>query len=100
MISEVADEDGWRTVKEILLKSVGMGSIPVIRVDDADFGGNRTLLLSHDHDGRDLQLEYAERTLAYVHRLWGREVVLETLMNGKHATLTYGEKGFTAKAAK
>jgi stage V sporulation protein R len=100
VISDVSDEDGWRTVKELLLKSVGMGSVPVIQVEDADFGGNHTLLLSHAHDGRDLQLENAERTLAYVHRLWGREVVLETLMNGKHATLTYGEKGFTAKAAK
>jgi len=100
VISDVSDEDGWRTVKEFLLKSVGMGSIPVILVEDADFGGSHTLLLSHAHDGRDLQLENAERTLAYVHRLWGREVVLETLMNGKHATLTYGEKGFTAKAAK
>src|SRR5262245_57082120 len=100
VISDVSDEDGWRTVKELLLKSVGMGSVPVIQVEDADFGGSRTLLLSHAHDGRDLQLENAERTLAYVHRLWGREVVLETLMNGKHATLTYGEKGFSAKAAK
>lgn len=100
VISDVSDEDGWRTVKDLLLKSVGMGGIPVIQVEDADFGGSRTLLLSHAHDGRDLQLENAERTLAYVHRLWGREVVLETLINGKHATLTYGEKGFTAKAAK
>ena len=83
-----------------LLKSVGMGSVPVIQVEDADFGGNRTLLLSHVHEGRDLQLENAERTVGYVHRLWGRDVVLETLINGKRATLTYGEKGFTAKAAK
>ncbi len=76
-----------------------MGCVPVIQVEDADFGGNRTLLLSHDHDGRDLQLENAERTLAYVHRLWGRDVVLETVMNGKKAVLTYGEKGFAGKAA-
>jgi stage V sporulation protein R len=100
VISDVSDEEGWRVVKEMLIKSVGMGSIPVIRVEDADHGGNRTLLLSHAHDGRDLQLENAERTLAYVHRLWGRDVVLETVMNGKKASLTYGEKGFAAKAGK
>jgi stage V sporulation protein R len=100
VISDVSDEEGWRTVKELLLKSVGMGSVPVIRIEDADHGGNRTLLLSHAHDGRDLHLENAERTLGYVHRLWGREVVLETMMNGKKATLTYGDKGFAAKAAK
>jgi stage V sporulation protein R len=100
VISDVSDEEGWRTVKDLLLKSVGMGSVPVIRIEDADHGGNRTLLLSHAHDGRDLHLENAERTLGYVHRLWGREVVLETMTNGKKATLTYGEKGFAAKAAK
>jgi stage V sporulation protein R len=100
VISDVSDEEGWRTVKDLLLKSVGMGSVPVIRIEDADHGGNRTLLLSHAHDGRDLHLENAERTLGFVHRLWGREIVLETMMNGKKATLTYGEKGFAAKASK
>ena len=95
VISDVSDDEGWRAVKETLLKSVGMGGVPVIRVEDADYGGNRTLLLSHAHDGRDLQLENAERTLAYVHRLWGREVVLETRDERQAArTLTYGERGF------
>src|SRR5215813_3540308 len=57
VVSDVSDEEGWRAVKETLLKSVGMASIPVIRVTDADFNHNRTLLLEHVHDGRDLQLE-------------------------------------------
>jgi stage V sporulation protein R len=77
-----------------------MGSIPVIRIEDADYNHNRTLLLTHGHDGRDLQLEYAEKTLSYVHRLWGREVVLESVINGKRTFLTFGERGFSAKAAK
>jgi len=100
VVSEVSDEEGWRKVKETLVKTVGMGSIPVIRVEDADHNHNRTLLLTHLHDGRDLQLEYAEKTLAYVNRLWGREVALETVVNGKRTLLTYGERGFSAKAAK
>jgi stage V sporulation protein R len=100
VISHVADEEGWRNVKETLLRSVGMGSIPVIRVEDADYNHSRTLLLGHAHDGRDLQLEYAERTLAYLHRLWGRDVILETVINGKRTALTHGEKGFAAKAVK
>jgi len=100
VVSEVSDEEGWRKVKETLVKTVGMGSIPVIRVEDADHNHNRTLLLTHLHDGRDLQLEYAEKTLAYVNRLWGREVALETVVNGKRTLLTYGERGFSAKASK
>jgi stage V sporulation protein R len=64
---------------------VGTGSIPVIKVEDADFGRNRTLYLKHYHDGRDLQLEYAERTLKHVAVLWEREVALETSLNGKRS---------------
>jgi stage V sporulation protein R len=100
VVTEVSDDGGWRPVKETLIKNVGMGSIPVIRVDDADYNHNRTLFLMHAHDGRDLQLEYAEKTLAFIHRLWGREVVMETVVNGKRTFLTYGERGFAAKAAK
>ena len=66
VISKVADAEGWRQVKETLLKNVGMGGIPVIRVEDADYGQNRTLYLVHAHEGRDLQLEYAEKSLAYI----------------------------------
>jgi stage V sporulation protein R len=100
VVSDVSDDDGWRQVKETLLKSVGMASQPVIRIEDADYNHNRTLFLVHAHDGRDLQLEYAEKTLAYVHRLWGHEVVLETSVNGKRTFLTFGDRGFSAKAAK
>src|SRR5690349_20373687 len=60
VVSDVADDEGWRAVKDTLLKNVGMASIPVIRVSDADHNHARTLLLEHVHDGRDLQLEYAE----------------------------------------
>jgi stage V sporulation protein R len=100
VVSDVADDDGWRQVKETLLKSVGMGGVPVIRVEDADFGGARTLLLGHQHDGRDLQLEQAEKTLAYVHRLWGHEVVIDTMVDGKRTHLTFSERGFAAKPVK
>jgi stage V sporulation protein R len=100
VVSDVADDDGWRAVKETLLKNVGMGGIPVIRVEDADFGGARTLLLAHVHDGRDLQLEQAEKTLGYVHRLWGHEVVLDTVLDGKRTHLSFGERGFSARPVK
>ncbi len=100
VVSDVSNQDGWRQVRETLVRSVGMGTIPVIRVEDADHNHSRTLLLSHAHDGRDLHLEYAERTLAYVHRLWGRDVALDTVVNSKRTSLTYGERGFSAKASK
>ncbi len=100
VVRKVSDEDGWKAVKETLIRSVGMGSTPVIRVYDADHGGNRTLLLRHEHDGRDLELEFAEKTLGYVHRLWGHDVFLETVINDKPRLLSYGEKGFAMRLMK
>jgi stage V sporulation protein R len=87
IITKVSDDDNWQSVKETLVQSVGTGSIPVIKVEDGDFGANRTLYLKHYHDGRDLQLEYAEHTLRHVKALWEREVVLETTVNGKKSIL-------------
>lgn len=100
VISRVADPEGWREVKETLLKNVGMGNVPVIRVEDSDFGQNRTLYLVHAHDGRDLLLEYCEKTLAYVHRLWQRDVALETVLGGKRSLLLYTDRGFSTKTLK
>ena len=100
VIDKVSDEEGWKQVKETLLKNVGTGSIPVIKVEDADFGHNRTLYLKHYHDGRDLLLEYAEKSLAFAYRLWGRECVLETTLQSKRSLLCYNERGFSMRALK
>ncbi len=100
VVSHVGDDAGWQSVKEALLRNVGMSGVPVIKVSDADFGQNRTLYLVHSHDGRDLHLQTAEKTLAYAHRLWRREVVLETVLAQKRVLLSYGERGFATKQVK
>src|SRR5271157_2343057 len=38
VIGKVSDEEGWRGVKETLIRDTGANSIPVIKVEDADFG--------------------------------------------------------------
>lgn len=100
VISQVSDKEGWRGIKETLIKNVGMGGVPVIKVEDADYNQNRSLYVKHHHEGRDLQLEYAEKAISYLHRLWGHEVVLETVVNSKRALLSYSDDGFSAKPLK
>ena len=100
VISEVSDKEGWRGIKETLIKNVGMGGVPVIKIEDADYNQNRSLYVKHYHEGRDLQLEYAEKAISYLHRLWGHEVVLETVVNSKRALLSYSDDGFSAKPLK
>ena len=100
VISQVSDKEGWRGIKETLIKNVGMGGVPVIKIEDADYNQNRILYVKHYHEGRDLQLEYAEKAISYLHRLWGHEVVLETVVNSKRALLSYSDDGFSAKPLK
>jgi stage V sporulation protein R len=87
VITKVSDEENWAEVKETLIRNVGTGSIPIIKVEDADYGSKRSLYLKHYHEGRDLLLEYAEHTLKHVSALWEREVCLETIVNGKKSVL-------------
>ena len=97
--TRVADEDGWRAIKGTLLRNIGTGSVPVIRVVDADDGRRGTLRLRHEYDGRDLNMDYAEKTLAHLHRLWGRPVVLDTLVGGSKRSLMSDGEDLTIEQA-
>lgn len=97
VVSRVADEENWREIKETLIRNVGTGAVPTIKIEDADYNNNRVLFLKHYHDGRDLQLEYAEKTLQHLHQLWRREVVLETVLNEKKSLLSFSGDKLTIK---
>jgi stage V sporulation protein R len=97
IVRKIADPDDWGHVKEVFLRNVGMNAIPVIKVEDADFGHKHTLYLVHYHDGRDLDLEYAEKTLLYISRLWNGEVVLETMLDEKKCLLIFNDGAFSTK---
>ena len=66
-IDDVSDEDGWKIVRNDLMASVGTNSIPRILVKDIN---DRELILEHDHDGRDLELNYSEAVVNHILRLW------------------------------
>jgi stage V sporulation protein R len=95
VVTHVSDNANWQRVKERLITNVGMGPVPVIRIMDADYGHSRHLCLQHAHDGRDLDTEYAERTLPYLHRLWGRRVLLRTVSQGTECIFVFDDSGFS-----
>jgi len=72
-IDEISDKEGWASVRNNLLKTVGLNSVPVVCVDNLD-RKSHTLYLQHEHDGRDLDIPYANKVLEYVADLWGDEV--------------------------
>ncbi len=97
VVDAVADDEHWESVKQKLIAQIGTGNNPSIRITDADFNRRRELYLVHQHDGRDLHLGYAERTLEHLYRLWGRRVLLETRVNEKPTRLAYDDDGFDAR---
>ena len=83
VVSEVADEDHWADVKNALLKQIGTGSMPMIRIHDANHKGRRALYLVDEHDGRDLEMTHADKTLTHV--------------RGKKTLMSVTDAGFDAK---
>jgi len=77
-ITEVSGEDSWRTVRDDLIKNVGLNSIPVILVKELKRDG--TLILEHDHDGRDLELSEANKVFEHLNDLWQGNVKFTTVI--------------------
>ena len=90
-IKEIADYEGWKEIRNALAFNVGIQSIPVIKV--VEVGANNSLLmLEHEWDGRELQLEYAHQTLKHLAQLWGGKVRLRTMVRSSYQILeTDGE---------
>jgi len=87
-------EKNWEKVRDTILASMTNFGQPYIVVEDGDYRKGRELYLKHCHEGDDLDLEYADRTLKYVHQLWSRPVHLETIVEGKKTVLSYeGQHG-------
>ena len=78
VISEVSDHDDWRTVRNDLIRNTGINMIPHIYVQSVDKEG--TLILKHEHDGRDLDLDYADNVMSHIRNIWKSEVKLFTII--------------------
>jgi stage V sporulation protein R len=78
MIDDVADDEGWKKVKEDLINQVSGNNIPIITIAGIVDGG--ILSLEHEHDGRDLELDYGDAVVKHIQRLWGDIVKLDTII--------------------
>ena len=90
MISEVSDDRGWIKIRDTLANTVGIRSIPVIKVQDW-LHKEGTMLLAHEFDGRELELGYTYETLKHIVELWGGKVTIATLLDGKKKIITCDE---------
>ncbi|MBZ9686604.1 SpoVR family protein [Clostridium estertheticum] len=96
VISEVSDDSGFKNIRNTLSSSCGVGTVPLIRVVEMS-QKDKTLILEHVFDGRELNIAYAEATLKYIYELWGHTVTLKTTQIGKEITLLCEDKKISVK---
>jgi stage V sporulation protein R len=84
----IAEKD-WRKVRDAMVDSMTNFGFPYIVVEDGDYRRNRELYLKHQHDGKDLDVTYAQKTLQHIYTLWGRPVHLESVMEEKKVIFSY-----------
>lgn len=79
--SWIVDQDGleFEQVRDAMALKFGSRS-PRLQILDYDYHGRRILRLKHLHDGRNLDMEQADKALCAVADLWGHRVQLETKM--------------------
>jgi stage V sporulation protein R len=78
VIDDVADEPGWKKVRNDFIRNTGINGIPSICVDDISDSGD--LILRHVHDGRDVDLEHADNVLNSLSKIWPKEVKFFTVI--------------------
>ena len=82
-------EKNWQKVRNQLVANMTNFGFPYIEVTDGDYDGNRELYLMHRYEGVELDMKYARKTLEYVHKLWGRNVHLETVVDDEPLVMHY-----------
>jgi stage V sporulation protein R len=76
-------------IKERLLFNLTNVGRPIIQVVDGNYKNRGELYLEHQHNGVDLQMNYARDTLTNLCRLWARPVHIETTLDGAKVVLSY-----------
>jgi len=88
------DTRDFRAVKAQLLFHMTNFGQPIIRIEDANFENRGELLLTHLHEGIDMQPDYMEQTLKNLYKVWTRPVNLATAMDGEGLLFRFDGKEF------
>ena len=78
IVDDISDVEGWEKVRDAMITNVGLNRIPVVFVEEIEKDG--TLSLVHEHDGRDLEMNYARKVFDHIKALWRGEVKLITIV--------------------
>lgn len=79
----------FEDVKRKLLFMLSNHGTPRVAVTDANFANRGELELTHDHEGADVQIQWAETVLGNLAKLWGRPAHLLTRIEDKPARMAH-----------
>lgn len=85
----VIDSREFGDVKRQLLQMLASRGTPRIYVVDGNLGNRGELRLWHQHEGLDIQLDWASVTLANLQQIWSRPVHLDTIVDNKEIRLSH-----------
>ncbi|GIW81255.1 MAG: stage V sporulation protein R [Gemmatales bacterium] len=85
----VIESRAFQQIKQRLLFNLTNFGKPWIYVIDGNYGNRGELLLYHQFNGVELQLDWAADTLANIQNLWGRPVHLKTVVDNEATLLSY-----------
>ncbi|MFN0618118.1 stage V sporulation protein SpoVR [Bacillus anthracis] len=88
---KVIDKE-WEHVRDQLVNMRTNGGFPYLVVEDGDYLKNGELYIKHSYEGIELDLKYLEKVLPYLHRLWGRTVHMESIVESKGVVFSYDGK--------
>ncbi len=89
----VLESRDFDAIKQKLLFMLSNHGTPRVSVTDANHANRGELELTHDHEGVDVQVEWAQTVLGNLARLWGRPVHLLTRIEEKPARMSHdGDK--------
>jgi stage V sporulation protein R len=85
-------DKSWESIRDQLVTSRVNGGFPYLTVQDGDYLRNGELYIKHHFEGMELDIKYVERTLPYVHHLWGKTIHLESMIEDRGVLFTYDGK--------
>ncbi|MBG9772894.1 SpoVR family protein [Brevibacillus laterosporus] len=88
----VITQKQWELVRDQLALSRVNGGFPYLIVQDGDYLRSGELYIKHLYEGLELDVKYVEKTLPYVFTLWGKNVHIETTLDGRSVVFSYDGK--------
>jgi stage V sporulation protein R len=85
----VVDSREFADIKNQLLQMLATKGTPRVYIVDANLNNRGEMRLVHEHEGLDIQMDWATLTLGNLAKIWGRPVHLETLLEGRPIVLIH-----------